>query len=239
MSIRQEHEQELIQKSIHIDEKTGKAVASLAFIEDPLINLKPNKNVAEKRLEILCKKVGKTPKIVDMTSKGFNKLLERGHIIPLENLTHNQRERILNAPASYFIPWDLAFKEGSLSTPARPVMDASSRTPGGKSLNEILAKGNADLANLVGMLLSWVIGPVGFCSDISQFYNSILLNENDWQYQQILWYDDLDTSKKLRHGIICTCIYGVTCVGAQTEFVMLLLADEIEPNNQEVAALLR
>ena len=59
-----------------------------------------------------------------MISKGFNKLLERGHIVPLENLTHNQRGRILNAPASHVIPWNLAFKEGSLSTPARQVLDA-------------------------------------------------------------------------------------------------------------------
>ena len=31
ISIRQEHEQELIQKSIHIDEKTGKAVEARSY----------------------------------------------------------------------------------------------------------------------------------------------------------------------------------------------------------------
>lgn len=68
----------------------------------------------------------------------------------------------------------------------------------------------------------------GFSSDISQFYNSILLDEDHWPYQQIVWYDGLDSNTKLRQGIVSTNIYGVTCVGAQTEHVMSMLADEIE-----------
>ena len=95
------------------------------------------------------------------------------------------------------------------------------------------------LASLLEMMLSWVIGKVGFSADISQFYNSILLDEEHWPYQQIVWYDGLDSKTKLRHGIVATCIYGVTCVGAQTEHVMELLADEIEPYYPEVATLLR
>ena len=83
----------------------------------------------------------------------------------------------LNSESSYFIPWDVAFKSGSMTTLSHCVFDASSRSPGGSSLNEILAKGIADLANLVEMMLSWVIGPVAYCADISHFYNSIQLDE--------------------------------------------------------------
>ena len=89
---------------------------------------------------------------------------------------------------------------GSLSTPVRCTFDASSKTPGGTSLNQILAKGDADLASLLEMMLSWVIGKVGFSADISQFYNSILLDEEHWPYEQIVWYDGLDSKTKLRHG---------------------------------------
>ena len=75
MSIRQEHEQELIQKSIRIDENTGKAIASLAFIEDPVLKLKPNKNIAIKRAENVCKRYSKYPQAVQMICKGLQNLL--------------------------------------------------------------------------------------------------------------------------------------------------------------------
>ena len=160
-----------------------------------------------------------------MICKAIQKLIDRSHIIPLENLSLAQRNRILESDPSYFIPWDVAFKQGSISTPARCIFDASSRTPGGASLNQILAKGDADLAHLMEMMVSWVIGPVAYCADISQFYNSILLDEDHWPFQQMVWYDGLDVKEELRHGVIVTCIYGITCVGAQTEHVMNLLAD--------------
>ena len=66
MSIRQEHEQELIQKSIRIDERTGKAVARLAFIDDPVLKLKPNKNIAIKRGENVCKRYSSNQQAVKM-----------------------------------------------------------------------------------------------------------------------------------------------------------------------------
>ena len=174
-----------------------------------------------------------------MITEGFLKLIDRGHIIPWENLSEDQRIKIKENPSHYFLPWDVSFKQGSTSTPCRCVFDGSSRTPGGTSLNEILAKGNADLASLLEMVLAWVIGPVACCSDISQFYNSVLLDDKHWPYQQVIWFNNLDTTSKLHRGIIRTCIYGITCVGAQTEYVMNLIADEVEDHHPEVAKLLR
>ena len=239
MSIKQEKEQELIRKSITIDKVSGKAVAKLAFIDDPVSNLKPNMEVAIKRAIRVNAKYSDNDEVVQMICKSLNKLIDRGHVIPLEKLNDLQRKNILQSKSGYFIPWDVSFKSGSLSTPARCTFDASSKTPGGTSLNQLLAKGDADLACLLEMMLSWVIGRVGFTADISQFYNSILLDEDHWPYQQIVWYDGMDSNSKLRQGIVATLIYGVTCVGAQTEHVMNLLADEIEPLYPEVATLLQ
>ena len=98
----------------------------------------------------------------------------------------------------------------------------------------ILAKGNADLVDLVQMVLDWMIGPTAICGDISQFYNTVLLEEDHWQYQQVLWYDDMDITKTLRRGIIRTEIYGVICVCAQTEEIMRQLADTIEEKSPDV-----
>ena len=151
-------------------------------------------------------KYSNNDEVVQMICKSLKRLIDRGHIIPLENLNDVKRNKILQSKSAYFIPWDVSFKSGSLSTPARCTFDASSKTPGGTSLNQILAKGDADLASLLEMMLSWVIGQVGFSSDISQFYNSILLDEDHWPNQQIVWYDGLDSNAKLRQGIVATVI---------------------------------
>ena len=78
-----------------------------------------------------------------MILRGFQKLVDRGHVVVLNDLSDAEKEHILSNP-SYTIPWDVAFKEESLSTPARPFFDASSKSQDGLSLNKHLAKGKYD-----------------------------------------------------------------------------------------------
>ena len=104
----------------------------------------------------------------------------------LKNLSPEAQHKIKNAIVSYTIPWDVAFKEGSVSTPARPVFDASSKTPGGSSFNDLLAKGQPDMVRLIDLVLGWKMGPSAFIGDIRQFYNNVLLHEDFWQFQKIL-----------------------------------------------------
>ena len=88
-------------------------------------------------------------------------------------------ETLLKMPR-LVIQYDVAFKEGSISTPARPVFYASSKTPGGSSLNDLLAKGQPDIVRLIDMVLGWRMGPSAFIGDIRQFYNTVLLHEDFW-----------------------------------------------------------
>ena len=166
LSLLQETEQLYIKESVRIDFDAKQAIVHLAFTADPDHHLTNNFHIAKKRLENICKKYGTNTDVSSMIMRGFQKLLDRKHIIPWEDLPNETKERIEHAPSSYFIPWDVGFKETSLSTPARPTFDASSRTPGGSSLNDLLAKGNADLVDLVLMVLNWLIGPVAVCGDI-------------------------------------------------------------------------
>ena len=88
------------------------------------------------------------------------------------------------------------------------------------------------------MVLDWLVGPSAVCGDISQFYNTFLLEEQHWKYQQVVWFDNLDPTKPLRREVIRTCIYGVKCVGAQTEEIKRLLARIVEEGYPEVAEFL-
>ena len=74
-----------------------------------------------------------------------------------DQLNEFDRKMIEESP-NYTIPWDVGFKEESVTTPARPTFDASSKTQGGLSLNENLAKGRASLINMLHMVLKWLVG---------------------------------------------------------------------------------
>ena len=238
MSMRQEAEQEIIRQSVSIDRNLGRAIAKLPFLTDPSDKLKDNSRVAAKRLENVCRKYSHDEDVKQMLNKSMKKLMDNGHIVLLDDLPPEQRNRILNSKSSYTIPADVAFKEGSVSTPARWVFDAGSKTALGYSLNDLLAKGAIDMVRLVDMVMDWRMGPSAFSGDIRQFYNSILLSEEHWIYQKVLIKKDLDPQSKTLIGIIRTLIYGVAPVGNQCEEVIKLLADIVWNYFPDVAKLL-
>ena len=123
--MQQEAEQELIKDSVRIDHDMKRAIACLAFTADPDLHLKNNFHIAIKRMNNVCRKYNKNPEVRNKIMKGFQKLVDRGHIIAWHDLTPEQRKKIESSNASYCIPWDLGFKETSTSTPARPTFDAS------------------------------------------------------------------------------------------------------------------
>ena len=93
-----------------------------------------------------------------MLKKFLHKLILRGHAKLLKGLPEGQRNDIEHSTNSCTIPVDVAFKEGSVSTPSRLVFNAGSKTKTGYSLNNILAKGAVDMIKMVNMVLWWRIG---------------------------------------------------------------------------------
>ena len=237
-SMMQEAHQEVIRQSVHIDKDLGRAVAKLPFVTDPSGKLHNNTRLATKRLENVCRKYGGDEQVKEMINHSFKKLFDRGHIAYLEDLPDDVKLKIKTANPNYTIPYDVAFKEGSISTPARPVFDASSKTPGGESLNNLLAKGSPDMVRLIDMVLDWRMGPSALTGDIRQFYNCVLLHQDHWQFQKILLKKNLDPDAKIVTAIIKTLIYGVKPVGNQCDEVIKLLAEEIWEEFPEVAVML-
>ena len=238
MSMRQEAEQQIIKESVHIDKDLGRAVAKLPFMYDPTDKLVDNSRVAAKRLENVTRKYCSDPIVKDMLDKSMKKMIDNGHLVLLDDLPPKLRAKIRNASSSYTIPADVAFKHGSVSTPARWVFDAGSRTAKGFSLNDLLAKGSIDMVRLVDMVMDWRMGPSAFCGDIRQFYNTILLSEEHWKYQKVLFRKSLDPNSKILIGIIVTLIYGVKPVGNQCEEIIKLLVESVSETFPEVSKLL-
>ena len=186
ISLKQEAEQELIKESVKVDLEKGRAIAKLPFkVAEPREYLADNTIIAQKRLQNLSRKYQHDQKVKTEIIAAFKKLREKGHIKFYEDLNQDQR-KTLEAQTGYTIPWDVVWKETSLSTPARTVYDASSKTSTEYSLNDILATGIPDIVKLLEVLLDWQVGLIAFVGDVSQFYCSIGLAEKSWPYQKLL-----------------------------------------------------
>ena len=95
--------------------------------------------------------------------KAFKKLFDNDHAKLLRDLPIETVNKILFKEVQHHIPLSVVFKE-TVSTPSRPVFDASSNTPvrpdgtGGRSLNVACMKGRVPDMNLLRMVLRFCIG---------------------------------------------------------------------------------
>jgi hypothetical protein len=136
VSLKEEREQFLVQKSVRYDREERKLVARLPFLVDPELHLKPNMGIARKVFSTQLKKAEKDETVRAGIVKSHKKLADKGFVVKVADLDPATKEHVEKL-TGYVIPWRTVVKESSISTPVRMVFDASSRTPGGESLNAI------------------------------------------------------------------------------------------------------
>lgn len=244
ISVREEQEDEMIKDAVKIDFINKKITASLPMRGDPEKYLAPNRNIAEKVLISQCKKVQNDEEAKQCVIKSFQKLTTNGYAVEFSKLTPEQQQKIQSKVPQHYLPWRVVHKPGSISTPTRCTMDASSKTPvldngvGGRCLNDICVKGRVNTLNLINMIIKFIMNVKGFCGDLKQFYNRIGLTEDQWHLQRVLFKDDLDIDAETKELIIVTLIYGVKSVSALSERAVLDLAQSVSNINPRLEALL-
>ena len=225
ISFKEEAEQALIEDSVELDPMKDVIWAKLPFIEDPVTSLKPNRFVAEKVLKTQLELFRKNPTMREDTVKSHQKLVDRGHVSAEDELPADQLEVVRTSPGDgYFIPWRTVYNEGSLSTPCRMVFDASSKTPGGNSLNGVLAKGQNRLCKLQHLLVRFRRGRQAVTADISMAYNGTKLRAEHLKYQKYLWKEGLLPESPTKVMYVTTLIYGVKPSGQLTQVSLEKLA---------------
>ena len=225
ISIQQELEQDLIDKSVTVDTERKYAEASLPFICDPATKLTPNHNSARKLYESQVKRLAKTPSDRKDTVDSEAKLQELGFVDYLENLDEDDRKLVLDSPVKYYIPWHVVYSK-SISTPVRIVFNCSHKTPGGWSINDCLASGICSLNNLVEILIRWTSHEWAYHTDVRKMYNAVHLTKAHWCYQLYYWQEDLDPNKEPKIKVIKTLIYGSRASGQLAERALRLTAEK-------------
>ena len=243
VSLREEQEDDIIRDSVKLDFENKQITAVLPLRGDPAQLLAPNREIAAKVLDQQCRKVKDDEETKAMVIKSFAKLVDNKYAVEFKELTPEQQQMILSKAPQLYFPWRIQFKE-SLSTPARCVMDGSSKTPvlengvGGRCLNDLCMKGTISTLNLLKMLLRFQTGSKALCGDIRQFYNRIGLNPDQWHLQRILFKPDMDIEAEVKEYVITSLIYGVRSVSALSERAKIDLAESVRESNPRLAELI-
>lgn len=170
-------------KQTHSRTSTGRFIVRLPFRQgdhDVGQHFGDTLHIAIRRLLSLENKF-KRDKILEARYKDFmREYIELGHMQPIET-------SIAQRFPKYFIPHHGVYKKGTEKI--RCVFNASSKGPGGKSLNDELLAGPKLQQDIVDIILHFRLHEIVFSTDIRQMYRQIILHPDDRQYQLIVWRD--------------------------------------------------
>ena len=217
VSIEEEIQQDLVEKSVRIDVDNQTSSALLPLMNDPVVKLAPNKKCALKVYRKVLKSLEGKDEDLKAILASEQKLQSRGKVDWVSNLSPEIQNLLKNHPIQNFIPWRAVYNENSTTTPCRLVFDASAPTPSGVSLNDIVAKGRNSLNKLVEVVIRWFSYPVALHTDVEMMYNSVLLDKEHWCLQRYIFQRDLDPNSLPEEKIIKTLIYGVKSSGNLAE----------------------
>ena len=243
ISLREEAEMEMIDKSVSLDFENKRINCSLPLKGEEKQFLTNNYGKARKILEQQVKEYSNQQETKEMILKAFSKLFDNGHAAFIDNIPSEERAMFANKEIQYYIPWRIQFSD-SVTTPARPVLDASSRTrrrpdgSGGQSLNDLVCQGKVETLNLLNLVLNFRVGKFAVTGDLQQFYNACKLTPSQWNLQRFLFQPDMDPSSPVLEGVIKTLIYGVTSVSAQSENTMKKLGTAVKDEKPDVQKLI-
>ncbi len=188
---------EMFKKTVKRKED-GRYVVKLPWVNE-LPKIPNNKKVAMARLMSATKKLNFNNQY-ETYDEIFNAWSNEGIIEKVE---------IVNSENGHYLPHRPIFKD-SVTTPVRPVFDASCKTYINISLNDCMYKGPNFIDSLPAKLMRFRMKLVGVLSDIRKAFLMIEVDKKDREYLQFLWWED-DTKTKalvLRH---CRIVFGLKC----------------------------
>lgn len=161
--------------------------------------LPSNKTIAERRLITTTVKLQSLGKY-EAYEEIFNAWLGEGII---EEVPESEYDAV-----SYYLPHHAVFKPQSITTPIRPVFDASCKSNRSPSLNQCLEKGPNLLDTIPSIMLRFRLGLIGVISDIRKAYLMIDVREEDRNFLRFLWWKDpaKRTLKIFRHNRV---VFGI------------------------------
>ncbi|XP_043263933.1 uncharacterized protein LOC122404103 [Colletes gigas] len=201
-SVRTKAEEECethFQKTVARD-ATGRFVVRLPFTHPrPDEALGNSYRIALSALGRLRKKLDADQTLVREYTSFLTEYEELGHMTRIEPIDETR----------LYIPHRAVVRTESATTKLRVVFNATSRTAGGRSLNDILHVGPKLQNDITSVLTRWRLYEYVLVADIEKMFRQILVAPQDRRYQCILWRTP--ETEQLNAFELNTVTYGTAC----------------------------
>ncbi|XP_070562373.1 uncharacterized protein [Ptychodera flava] len=162
-----------------------------------------NKHIAEKRLNVLRRRLLKDPALHEKYSATIDDYIKQGHARQVSGETHEKNDTLL-----WYLPHHPVVHPNKPDK-VRVVFDCAAKC-GGTSLNDQLLQG-PDLTNsLVGVLLRFRQYPIALVADIKQMFHQVHVTPKDSNALRFLWWPKGDLSKKPVDHQMRVHLFGAT-----------------------------
>lgn len=157
-------------------DRSGRYIVPLPFRDaNPQEMLKGTRNIAQKRFLNLERRLILNPTLYEAYRDFMAEYVRLGHM------------QVANTPGDYIIPHHAVTKDENGKLKIRVVFDASSRSSGGHSLNDVLLTGPKLQNDITDILLRFRFPRFVFVADICKMYRQILIRPEHRSFQHILW----------------------------------------------------
>ena len=223
-----------LQESVSRD-KDGRYAVKLPWIDQPM-DLPHNRDVAEIRLMKATDKLEKQGGLEEY-GEVFQGWEKEGIIEEVRSKSDRMDVRT-DLISGRFLPHRPVFKPDNLTTPIRPVFDASCRVGNNPSLNQCLEKGPNMLELIPSILHRFREKKIGAVADIRKAFQMVGVVDNDKNFQKFLWWEDYSKKilKEYRH---CRVVFGLNCSPFILAAVLDLHLSQVTENREPVAELLK
>ena len=225
-SLQESFEQEVIEKSVHVDMDQAKVWVDLPFIKEPVEYLSKKHsgpNNYNQALRVYQAQCSKRDEVKDQVRKAHQELVDKGYMQKITDLPKETQTMIQEAPFHHYYPWRAVYKEDSVTTPVRLVVD-----PTMTGLNEILAKGTNMLSKIPELLIRFRCFKHTWNTDISKLYNQLHLNDTSLPYSLFLYNKVLDKKTPPIIWVMSRAWYGVSSTGNQAGVALEFLANHFQ-----------
>jgi hypothetical protein len=218
-------------RALKIMEKTTRRVGErwetgLLWKEDD-IKLPNSRPIAERRLNLMERKMDKDPDFAAAYLKKFVEYNEKGYIRKL-----TPEEAALITPKTWYLPHFAAFHPNKPGKP-RLVFDGAAKAYG-KSLNDHLLQGPDLLSPLNNVLCKFRQKKYAFTANIKEMFHQVRMRKEDQGSQRYLWRA-MDRDRPPDTYEIPVMFFGATCSPTSAQYVKNRNALEFEKEFPEAA----
>lgn len=204
----------------------GKFIVKLPFKSSA--ELGSSRKMAELRLLQMEKRFARSHSFFEQYGNLYDEYLQMGH---MEKLSTIDQQR--PTEECFYLPHHAVLKAESTTTKLRVVFDGSCKSSNGLSLNDKLFVGPTVQDDLVLILMRWRSYQFAYSADIAKMYRMIKMNEEDANYQRILWREN--PTAQMEEFKLTTVTYG-TSAAAFLAIRSLRQLAEIEGAHYPLAA---